>query len=223
MTLAMRVSEDIKKDVVDQLYWDDRVDASDVKAEVHDGAITLSGSVRTYTARQAAEEDAWLIAGVIAVNNLLEVVYPTESQRPDDAQLQANVATALGWAPDLEGADADVSVTNGWVMLKGSVDAYWKKLRAEELAATLTGVRGVANELSVVPSDAYEDKLIADSIVSALERNMYVDAEDVDVRVSDGIVTLSGGVSSLPAFQAARETAEYTAGVVGVENELVIR
>jgi len=140
MALATRASEDIKKDVVDQLYWDDRIDASNVKAEVTNGAVTLTGS------------------------------------------------------------DIEVSVRSGWVTLNASVDAYWKKLRAEEIATTLTGVLGVTNELAVVPSDAYEDKLIADNIVSALDRNVHVDAESVDVRVNDGVVTLSGSVSSLPAF-----------------------
>jgi alpha-amylase/alpha-mannosidase (GH57 family) len=109
------------------------------------------------------------------------------------------------------------------VALRGSVNAYWKKLRAEEVTATLAGVRGVTNELSVVPTNAYEDRLIADSIVAALDRNVYVDVESVDVRVNGGVVTLSGSVSSLPAFRAAQETCERTVGVIAVNNELVIR
>jgi osmotically-inducible protein OsmY len=36
-------------------------------------------------------------------------------------------------------------------------------------------------------------------------------------------VWLTGKVSGLPAFRAARQTAEYTPGVVGVSNELMIR
>lgn len=223
MALATRASEDIKKDVIDQLYWDDRIDASNVKAEVTNGAVTLTGSVPTYAARQAAQEDAWLIPGVSSVDNLLEVAYPTEFERPTDAELQANLSTAMSWEPHLPGSDIEVSVQGGWVTLNGSVDAYWKKLRAEEIATTLTGVLGVTNELAVVPSDAYEDRLIADNIVAALDRNVHVDAESVDVRVNNGVVTLSGSVSSLPAFRAAQETAEYTAGVIAVNNELVIR
>jgi osmotically-inducible protein OsmY len=223
MTAATRTSEDIKRDVVDQLYWDGRVDASNVKVIAADGSVTLTGNVPTYTARQSAQEDAWLIAGVRSVDNRLDVAYSAETGRPEDAELQANVSTASGWAPELQDADIDALVTGGWVTLRGSVNAYWKKLRAEEVTATLAGVRGVTNELSVVPTTAYEDRLIADSIVAALDRNVYVDVESVDVRVNGGVVTLSGSVSSLPAFRAAQETCERTVGVIAVNNELVIR
>ncbi len=223
MTIAERTSEDIKKDVVDQLYWDDRLDASDVKVEVVDRTVRLSGSVPTYTARQAAEKDAWLIGGVTSVDNKLEVVYPSGFRQPEDSDLQADLSTALGWEPELRTADIDVFVRDGWVTLTGSVDAYWKKLRAEELASTLVGVRGVRNELSVVPSNRYGDRMIASSIVSALERNVHVEADEVDVTVEEGVVTLSGSVSSLPAFEAVQDVAAHTTGVLAIRNELTIR
>ncbi len=223
MAIAERTSEDIKKDVVDQLHWDDRVEASDVKVEVVDRAVRLSGNVPTYTARRAAEKDAWLIGGVLSVDNELEVVYPSDVRPPDDSDLQGDLSTALGWEPELRGADIDVFIRDGWVTLTGSVDAYWKKLRAEELASTLVGVRGVSNELSVVPSNQYGDRMIASSIISALERNIHIEADEIDVSVDEGVVTLSGSVSSLPAFEAAQDAAAHTTGVVAIRNELTIR
>jgi len=39
-----RSDEVIKKDVVDELYWDNRIDASKVTATVNDGAVTLAGA-----------------------------------------------------------------------------------------------------------------------------------------------------------------------------------
>jgi len=47
--------EKIKKQVVDQLYWDARVDASDVKVEVSDRNVILTGTVPSYGVRQAVE------------------------------------------------------------------------------------------------------------------------------------------------------------------------
>jgi osmotically-inducible protein OsmY len=42
MTLtAVRTDEDIKLDVVEQLRWDGRVDASDITVEVHNKEVTL--------------------------------------------------------------------------------------------------------------------------------------------------------------------------------------
>jgi hyperosmotically inducible protein len=223
MAIATRSSEDIRKDVVDQLYWDGRVDAAGVEVKVVDGTVRLGGTVPTHSARRAAEEDAWQVPGVKSVENGLAVAYPDEVEAPADEEIGANLANLLRWDADLESADIDVAVARGWVTLRGTVGAYWKKRRAEDLAATLTGVQGVRNELAVVPSGIYEDRLIADSIVAALERNINGDVESMSVQVNGGQVTLTGSVSDLPAFRAAQAAAEYTPGVVAVSNELTLR
>ncbi len=145
------------------------------------------------------------------------------SEAPPDEEIREQAANVLRGALDLEDADVEVYVAQGWVTLRGEVDAHWKKQRAQDLVLPLTGVRGITNELAVVPSRTYEDKLIADSIIAALVRNIHVDANTVEVRVNGGEVTLSGTVSSLPAFRLAQAIAEDTPGVVGVNNDLEIR
>ena len=55
----VQTSEEIKKDVVDQLYWDNRIDASSVTVEVDGGRVKLKGTAPTYTAKEAARMDAW--------------------------------------------------------------------------------------------------------------------------------------------------------------------
>jgi osmotically-inducible protein OsmY len=145
------------------------------------------------------------------------------TEAPPDDEIRENATNAIHGESDLEDADVDVYAAHGWITLRGTVDAHWKKQRAQETVSTLPGVRGVTNELAVVPSRTYEDRLIADSIVAALERNIDVDASTIDVRVNGGEVTLSGSVPSLPAFRAAQATAEDTPGVVAVNNDLEIR
>ncbi len=146
-----------------------------------------------------------------------------EEIRIQDEELQATAQKVIQAEPDLEGAPIEVSVSDGWLTLRGAVDAFWKKRMTEDTVATLTGVRGVTNELTVVPSRTYEDQLIADSIIAALERDLRVDASTIDVRVDGGNVTLSGTVSSLAAFRSAQTTAETTPGVLAVDNDLEIR
>lgn len=58
-----RTEEQIKRDVVDQLFWDIRVDASDVTVEVSNGTVTLRGTVPTYLAAKAAIDDSWCVLG----------------------------------------------------------------------------------------------------------------------------------------------------------------
>jgi len=147
----------------------------------------------------------------------------SEETTVSDADLRQNAENVIRAEPDLEGASVEVTVREGWITLHGAVDALWKKRTAGEMVSILTGVQGVTNELAVVPSRTYEDELIADSIVAALEREIQVDARTVDVRVNGGRVTLSGRVSSLPAFRAAQMTAETTPGVIALDNDLEIR
>jgi osmotically-inducible protein OsmY len=60
-----RSDELIKKNIVDQMTRDDRVDASGISTEVSNGIVTLSGEVPTYYAKSAAHEVAVDTMGVL--------------------------------------------------------------------------------------------------------------------------------------------------------------
>jgi hyperosmotically inducible periplasmic protein len=215
--------EQLKKDVVDQLYWDDRVDAAQVEVEAgEEGRIRLSGVVSSYTAYRAAESDALAVRGVRAVENKLQVRHPSDLLLEDE-EIRASITGALVWYPDLDAAKIDVSVNAGTVTLTGTVDSYWKKLKAEELAFDTAGVTWVVNELAVVPSQSRDDEAIARDIIGALERhNDILDPDQINVTVDRGLVTLSGSVSDWHAVTAAESAARFTPGVVNVFNSLVV-
>lgn len=218
----MRSDEDIKKDVIDALYWDDRVDASKVAVEVEDGVVTLTGTVPTYRSWTAAGEDAQVITGVADVENLILVSYAVLRTLPDDAELLARTTEQLERDPDVDASGLLVSVRDGWVTVEGSVPSYWQKEIAEQVAASGLGVLGVTNELAVVPAADVEDELIADDLVKAIERTTAVDVEDVDVEVVGGLVTLRGTVPSWHARNVAVDIARHTSGVVGVEDKMLV-
>ncbi|MEJ2648730.1 MAG: BON domain-containing protein [Sedimentisphaerales bacterium] len=223
MAVITRTNEDIKKDIVDQLYWDARVDASNVEVAVSDGQVSLTGTVPNHTAYLAASEDAWAMSGVKNVRNQLQIEYPSGFEVPKDAELKVNIENLLLWQPNIDSTYMDVLVDKGWITLRGSVDAYWKKIRAEEIVLGLKGVIGLTNELAIVPTREFTDKVIAKNIEAALERNAGTDVDMIDVQVENGKVILSGSVSSLPAYRESKKIAENTPGVVMVSNELIIR
>jgi osmotically-inducible protein OsmY len=218
----IRTDQAIKKDLIDELYWDYRVDASDVKAEVSDGKVTLTGTVPSYSARSAAAAAAWGIDGITGVTNLLTVRFPPAYVIPTDAEIKTSAERTLAWNSDVYSTDIDVTVSGGVVRLEGTVDAYWKRWKAEDLVSNLSGVVDVENHLAVVPSESFVDKDIAQDIESALERNQYVDAENVTVKVEDGKVTLTGTVSSYYARGTAYDAAAFTLGVLQVDNHIVV-
>jgi osmotically-inducible protein OsmY len=218
----IRTDQEIKRDLIDELYWDYRVDTSDVKAEVSDGKVTLTGTVPSYSARSAAAAAAWGIDGVGGVTNLLTVRFPPTYVVPTDAEIKTSAERTLAWNPDVYSADIDVTVSGGVVRLEGTADAYWKRWKAEDLVSNLNGVVDVENHLAVVPSENFIDRDIAQDIEAALERNQYINAENVTVKVEDGEVTLTGTVSSYYARGKACDAAAFTPGVLTVDNHIVV-
>jgi osmotically-inducible protein OsmY len=220
MTVA---KEKIRTDVNAQLAWDDRIRSTDVIVEVDSGGkVRLLGSVPSFSAKSAAREDAMSVPGVTMVENMIAVEYPPEVRIPSDSDIQAEVLNILSWDSSIQASKVNVRVDNGTVILEGSVNSFWKKMKAENDAFSVTGVVNVKNHLSVVPTENFSDEAIAREIEEALKRSINVKAENVSVSVQHGKVTLRGTVSSGTAFSSAYETALYTGGVTEVNNQLNI-
>ena len=218
----VRTNEEIKKDVVDQLFWDDRVDAAEVTVEVDDGTVTLNGSVPTLIARHFASADAMQVAGVAALDNCLDVRYPAIATAPSDTQIRSNVENVLEWNPSIDAEQIRVKVENGIVTLEGSVDALWKKFHIEEVVSQLSGVTAIDNQLVGVPTKDTSDEMIAEWVVNALNRNPSLNSQPIEVRVVNGVVRLAGVVPNWPARQTAIDVALHTFGALGVDDQLKI-
>ncbi len=215
-----RSDEQIKKDIVDELYWDDRLDASKITVSVDNGFVKLSGEVPSYNNLVAARSAAWRMPGVIDVVDDLKIKYVTPPVLPTDDEIQRRADQIIIWDPDLEDCNITVTVVDGIATLEGTVDAFWKKTYVENRLVGLRGVIFVENKLAVTPTRDVVDEAIAEDVVAAMERDVLVDPEDVTVEVIDGIVTLTGTVPTWSSRRAAEDDAIYTAGVAGVDNRL---
>ena len=219
---AQRTDADIQRDVVESLYWDVRLDAADVGVLVDAGRVTLVGTVPTYRARSAAREDALVIRDVVDVDNHLEVEVSAELDTPDDAELRTTVQDVLRADPDLGAADIEVTVEDGTVRLSGSVPTFWERELARSIAVTLPGVRGLVNEVVVVPEGDHDDVELARTIADTLGRNRHVDLSQVDIEVVHGEVTLSGPLPDEGVRQQVLDAARHTRGVTGVTDLLQV-
>lgn len=222
MATANRTDADIQRDVVESLYWDVRLDSADVGVTVHDGVVTLHGSVPTYRARSAAREDAQVIRDVADVDNRLEVEVSAELDTPGDDELQSTVEDVLRADPDLAAADIEVTVEHGTVHLSGSVPTFWERELARSVAVTLPGVRGLVNELVVVPEGDHDDVQLARTIADTLARNRHVDLSAIDIEVEQGKVTLSGPVRDAGVRQQVLDAARHTRGVTAITDLLQV-
>jgi osmotically-inducible protein OsmY len=216
--------ERIKKNIVDLLYLDSRIDASDVKVEVDDRKVVLRGTVPTYSASEAALLDAWKPPGVAKVDNKLMVRFPEVSSRqPTDSEIKSRIENMLSWSQSINEMDIKVSAKKGTVKLDGYVDAYWKKRRATQIAGDVGGVLEIKNALKIVPTKSVVDEAIANDIVSALKQTSGIEPSDIDIRVKAGKVTLAGTVSSPIAYHAALDCVENAFGVVDIVDNIVVK
>ena len=140
----MRSDDEIKRDVEEELRWDRDIDASDIAVAVKNGVVTLSGFVRSYTQKWAAERDAKRVAGVIAVANDIEVRLPTIHQKPDP-ELAREIVQELQNELPYSYSLIKVVVSNGWVTLEGDVEWNYQRERAEAAVRRIKGVKGISN------------------------------------------------------------------------------
>jgi osmotically-inducible protein OsmY len=217
------MSKDLKDKVQKQLEWDSRIDAKDVDVELKGKKIRLKGKVPSLVAKTAATVSAYSVAGGHQVENKLEVAYPKDFKVPSDDEITDRIRTSLGVYQTIDESDIEIVVDKGIVNLKGSVDAFWKKQRAEQVASTISGVREIKNHLSVVPTDDVVDEKIADSVVKALERDSRIEADKIDVSVEDGVVTIRGDVPDWAGYAAALYCAANTVAVKNVMTNLTVQ
>ena len=211
----------LKKAVVEQLTWDDRVDASKVSVEVENGTVILMGEVPSHFTRTAAQNDALKIVGVRRVVNEILIRPPLEPSLTD-MEIENDIKEKLFNNPEIHLRDIEVVVSAGTVTLRGTVSAYWKKMHADDLVSDQPGVVFIENLLAVVPTKDYYDQEIAKEIISALDRTVDVDPDEITVKVERGKVLMSGTVPNRAARQLAYEAAWFTPGVINVEDHLSV-
>jgi osmotically-inducible protein OsmY len=219
--MAKLNNENIKNYIFEELDWDNIVcGTSQIKIDVTDGKVILTGTVPSFAVYRAAELDALTSPGVTAVENRLQVSPPPGSDIGDN-DIQMRVEKILQWHPEL-GPKIKVTVKNGIVNLEGSVDAYWKKVKAEDLASDLHGVRGLVNTLTVAPTESIVDQAIGENIVATLKHTGSINVRSLDIEVKDGIVTLSGTIPNAATRRAILNAAKNASGVIDVVDQLKI-
>jgi osmotically-inducible protein OsmY len=210
---------ELQQHVQNALDWEPSVDAADIGVSVDDGVVTLRADVKTYSEKATAERVALSVYGVKAVANDLSVRFAGGQQRTDTEIAQA-VVSAFRWNTMVPDEKITVSVSNGWVTLKGEVDWEYQRATAANTIRDLMGVRGVANTISVKPRASAMD--VEAKIEAALKRSAEVDARRIHVAVADGAVTLSGNVHSWFERDAARRAAWAAPGVKAVEDRITV-
>jgi osmotically-inducible protein OsmY len=208
----------LRKDVLEELEWDPSIDSRTIGVAVEDGIIALTGHVASYADKTNAEKIVKRVHGVQGVANDLEVRLPTSIER-DDVDVARAAVDALEWNASVPKDRIQASVSNGWVTLEGEVDWYYQKRAAEDAVDIIAGVRGVTNKINVKALQARAED-VKEKIEAALRRNAEIDANNIEVRTTDGRVTLTGTVRSWVERQDAVNAAWSAPGVTNVDDQI---
>lgn len=138
-----------------------------------------------------------------------------------DSDIEEAIRQAMLYDERLAAQSVVVSVSDGIVRLSGVVQSYRRALAAHEVAASLSGVREVVNNLTVEPPTSVSDGEIADHVRAALAAHADVVKEAITVSVSGGVVTLQGSVRDAWQCATAEDVARSARGARNVRNLLV--
>jgi osmotically-inducible protein OsmY len=123
-----------------------------------------------------------------------------------------------------DSAEIAVSVADGVVTLRGTVETFSQRRAAADDAKQIEGVYEVDDQLKVnlLGADRREDDEIRGVALQALIWDTEVPSDALDVHVEDGWITLKGDVSFQFQSDAAYDDVSSLYGVYGVTNEIKV-
>lgn len=142
-----------------------------------------------------------------------------------DEELQKWVLDELRWDPKVQSNQVGVIARDGAVTLTGEVSTYAEKLAAERAAQRVKGVRAVAADMKVkIPSRmATSDEDIAERIARLLKWNSMLQDTNIQAKVSNGYVSLTGEVDWEYQRREAAQRVEELKGITGMSNQVKLR
>ena len=120
---------------------------AEVAVSERHGAVTLRGSVGTLHQRRAIVKIARAVPGVLAVEDELWV---DPRDRWQDNEVRGAVLQVLMSTDAVPADRIDVTVSNGWLTLKGEVKHQYENDAAFEAVSALPAVSGITNEIKVI-------------------------------------------------------------------------
>jgi osmotically-inducible protein OsmY len=201
--------------------------------------LTLEGEVQDVAAKKLCMELAIAVPGVAGIVDRLHV---TRAVRIGDGAILTAVREVLLQEPALqdcavrvrnkgrvetirESAAAnsgviELSVNDGVVLLDNHVPSLAQKRLAGVLAWWVPGSRDVINGMAVEPHEEDNDEELLDAVRLVLEKDPFVNADQIRVSAKQSVITLEGLVINDMQRRMAVNDAWYVFGVDKVINML---
>jgi len=217
----MRSNQELQTEVQNAIKWEPLMHAAEIGVAVHDGVVTLTGSVDSYTKKLEAENATKNVAGVKAVVEKIEVQHPEKWSKKNDNDIADEILKAYQWNWKIPNDKIKIKVENGWVNLSGELSWNYQKDEAKNAIKNLEGIVGVINSITIKSETA--DKMEKEVIENHLQRSWALKAKEIKVEVNGTNVKLSGTVGSLYQKEEAGRIAWNTPGIWSLDNNLSVK
>lgn len=215
----MKSDSQLQNDVMAELEWEPSVDHADIGVAVIDGVVNLSGFVKSYAEKQAAERAARRVSGVKAIAEEIKVRHGSDPKNADH-EIAKRILDVFQWSALIPDQKLGVKVEKGWVTLTGTVEWHFQADEAQKAVGKISGVVGILNQIKVQHKPTADD--IRHRIENAFKRQADLDAAGVTIMLDGNKVTLGGKVKAWHERQVAERAAWAAPGVTQVEDRIGI-
>lgn len=183
------------------------------------GKIALKGTVKVLYDKLKIFDVVSSVKGVHFIEN--EILVDTNTL--PDKEILANIEHDLSHVKSISEPDLlDIAVTNGVVLLKGKVRFQRESTLTETMASWQEGVKGIINELQVMPVLQAINDVTLNATINDLLANQFRLENQVHFSVTLGHVILDGNVRNLWAKYHIEKEIRRIVGVTKVTNNLAV-
>ena len=232
------------RDVMAALEREPKIDVHHypISLDFDSGILTLEGQVKDIAAKKLALE---LGGAVVSVTGIVDRLKVKAAEHMTDEVIHEHIRDVLlqesalndcvvrlrqgdrveviREPPAASRGAIEVTVENGDVLLEGQVPSLSHKRLTGVLAWWVPGTQNVLNCLIVEPPEEDSDAEMIDALRLVLEKDPFVNPDQICVRADDRTVTLEGLVSNATESEMAEHDAWYLFGVDNVINKLEVR
>jgi len=160
-----------------------------------DGTVRIQGDVDALYDRLRVFDIVSKVVGVKKIKNEIVVHTPLLADKVIEANLieKFKINKAIS-----EPERISVKVDNGIVFLSGEVNFYRERLVANTIASWEQGVKGIEDQIKVVPQPANtRDDRVLETILNDILQYQFPNEKGISLSVHDGVVTLTGMTRTL--------------------------
>lgn len=184
-----------------------------------DGDVTIEGEVNTLYDKYEIFNIVSKVPGVETISNQVIVDTPVIPDKiiEDNIRDEKKFVSSI-----LEPDRITIKVNNGIAFLEGTVSFYREKVMMQTLASWQEGVKGIVNNLEVLPPKKAISDANLKKILDQIMKYEFSLEDGVKYTVENNKVILNGTATSLWAKENIAEEFSNVIGIIDVENNLKV-